>query len=232
MMIPIFVALDMPSVDDAVKLAETLGDEIDAYKIGLTLLGQPGGVLLAQTLRAEGKLVFQDWKLHDISAQVSGAVASIAPNADFLTVHGEPQVIKAAMDAKAKLPKHAKSVNIMAVTVLTSLSDEDLQEIGYHEKAADLVARRATAAFMAGCDGVITSPREVAKTRQIVGNSRVIITPGVRLPGNEQCDQVRIDTPQNAMRNGADFVVVGRPITAAPNPVEAAKLYREAVTNL
>lgn len=149
----LIVGLDLPSVAAAEAMVATLGETVSAYKIGLTLLARPGGVDLAHALRAAGKAVFQDWKLHDIGAQVEGAARSVAEGGcDLLTVHAEPQVMRAAVAGRGDRP-----TRILAVTVMTSLSDADLVEIGYSAPAAALVEQRVRQAIACGVDGVVSS---------------------------------------------------------------------------
>jgi len=220
----LIVGLDLPSVEAAREMVEQLADVALAYKIGLTLLARPGGVAFAHELRARGKTVFQDWKLLDIGAQVQGAAASVAEGGcDLLTVHAEPQVMRAAVAGRDQSGADTK---ILAVTVLTSLSDADLAEIGYGAPAADLVARRARQALDCGVDGVVASPLEAAMVRTLaVAAGRpdfLIVTPGVRPAGADLGDQRRTATPSAALAAGASHLVVARPILEATSPVMAA----------
>src|ERR1700761_6612709 len=181
----LIVALDYADSDDARRLVEHLDERVGFYKVGLTLLARGDGVALAHALKAAGKQVFQDWKLHDIGAQVEGAAAAIAEGgADMLTVHAEPQVMRAAVAGRGGL-----STQVLGVTVLTSLTDEDLAEIGYAAGAAELVERRARQAIACGLDGVVASPREAARIREIAGPDFLIVTPGVRPAGAAMNDQ-------------------------------------------
>ena len=153
----LIVGLDLPSVEAARDMVRTLGGTITAYKVGLTLLARPGGVAFAHELRAQGKMVFQDWKLHDIGAQVEGAARAVAEGGcDLLTVHAEPQVMHGAVKGR---DAGGSSTKILAVTVMTSLSDADLTEIGYGFDATALVERRVRQALDCGVDGVVSSPR-------------------------------------------------------------------------
>ena len=220
----LIVGLDLPSIETARDLVQRIGNGVESYKVGLTLLARPGGVAFAHALRAMGKLVFQDWKLHDIGAQVEGAARSVAEGGcDLLTVHAEPQVMRAAVKGRGGL-----ATKILAVTVMTSLSDEDLKEIGYSARAADLVEARVRQALDCGVDGVVSSPLEAARVREIaVGAGRpdfLIVTPGVRPAGGDLGDQQRVATPADALRSGATHLVVARPVIAAENPVMAAAL--------
>lgn len=218
----LIVALDYDSVDAARRLVEALDDAVVFYKVGLTLLAN-GGLGLAADLKVAGRMVFQDWKLHDIGAQVEGAAAAVATTgaADLLTVHAEPQVMKAAVAGRADA-----STRILGVTVMTSLSDADLVEMGYGFTAATLVERRVRQALACGVDGVVSSPLEAARVREIATEAGrpdfLIVTPGVRPAGASADDQQRTATPAGALRSGATHLVVGRPITAAADPRSAA----------
>lgn len=214
----LIVGLDLPSVAAAEVMVERLGDAVSAYKVGLTLLTTEGGVSFAHSLRDRGLTVFQDWKLHDIGAQVEGAARSVAAGGcDLLTVHAEPQVMRAAVTGRGDAP-----TKILAVTVMTSLSDADLREIGYSDAAAVLVERRVRQAIDCGVDGVVASPLEAARVREIAGPEFLIVTPGVRPAGAELGDQQRVATPSDALRAGATHLVVARPVLAAEDPKAAA----------
>jgi orotidine-5'-phosphate decarboxylase len=220
----LIVGLDLPSVDAARAMVDRLGDSVSFYKIGLTLLARPGGVAFAHTLRAAGKQVFQDWKLHDIGAQVEGAARAVAEGGcDLLTVHAEPQVMRGAVRGRDASGRDTK---LLAVTVLTSLSDADLTELGYGFSASDLVERRVRQALDCGVDGVVSSPLEAARVREIaVAAGRpdfLIVTPGVRPAGADKGDQQRVATPADALRAGASHLVVARPVVGADDPVQAA----------
>ncbi len=212
----LYVALDLPSTQQALEMVEILDDDICAYKIGLQLL-PVGGMELAQVLKARGKAVFLDYKLHDIGATVQKAVASIAPmGADMLTVHATPDVMSAAVKARAE-----HSLKIMAVTVLTSLDDHALRKIGFAMSAEELVLHRVKQAVEAGVDGVIASPLEACKIRALVPDGFLITTPGVRMSDGDKGDQKRVSTPRQAFKNGASHIVIGRPITQASDPKAA-----------
>ncbi|MBU2379939.1 MAG: orotidine-5'-phosphate decarboxylase [Alphaproteobacteria bacterium] len=218
----LIVGLDLPSVEAARALVQRIGMGVEAYKVGLTLLARPGGVAFAHELTAMGKVVFQDWKLHDIGAQVEGAARSVAEGGcDLLTVHAEPQVMREAVKGRGGM-----ATKILAVTVMTSLSDADLIEIGYSAKAADLVETRVRQALDCGVDGVVSSPLEASRVREIAdGAGRkdfLIVTPGVRPSGGDKGDQQRVATPAEALRAGASHLVVARPVVAADDPVMAA----------
>ena len=214
----LYVALDLPSLDAARAMVEALGEAVISYKIGLQLL-PIGGAELGQELKALGKNVFYDFKLHDIGATVEKAARSISGlGADLLTVHATPDVM-----ASAALGRGDSDLKILGVTVLTSLDQAALEEIGYHESAEELVMRRVDQALIAGIDGVVSSPLEAAKIRKRVPDDFLIVTPGVRMPGGDKGDQKRIATPHDALKSGASHIVVGRPITAADDPQRAAR---------
>ena len=219
----LIVGLDLPSLDLARDMVARLGEAVSFYKVGLTLLARPGGVVFAHELRASGKQVFQDWKLHDIGAQVEGAARAVAEGGcDLVTVHAEPQVMRAAVKGRG-----AADTKILAVTVLTSLSDADLEEIGYGETAATLVERRVRQALDCGVDGVVSSPQEAARARQLATEAGradfLVVTPGVRPSGADAGDQQRIATPADALKAGASHLVVARPVIAAADPRAAAE---------
>jgi len=222
-----FVALDLPSVAEAEAMVETLGDAVDSYKIGLQLL-PIGGVEFGQRLKSIGKNVFYDFKFHDIDATVEKAVRSIAGlRADLLTVHARPDVMRAAVAGRG-----ASALKILGVTVLTSLDQSALQEIGYNDNAESLVMRRVEQALEAGLDGVVSSPLEAAAIRAVVPDNFLIVTPGVRPKGTDAGDQKRIATPANALRSGASHLVIGRPITQAPDPRAAAQLIAQNISGI
>lgn len=212
-----FVALDLPSVAEAEAMVETLGDAVASYKIGLQLL-PIGGVELGQRLKAKGKNVFYDFKFHDIGATVEKAARSIAGlNADLLTVHARPDVMRAAVAGRGDA-----ALKILGVTVLTSLDQKALHDIGYNDNAESLVMRRVEQAIKAGIDGVVSSPLEAAAIRANVPEGFLVVTPGVRPKGADAGDQKRIATPSDALKAGASHLVIGRPITQADNPRAAA----------
>ena len=223
----LILALDEPDLVSARALVKTLGDSVSFYKIGLTLLAQ-GGLALAEELSQQGKLIFQDWKLHDIGAQVEGAAKAACNGAcDLLTVHAEPQVMRAAVRGRT-----SDRTKIIGVTVMTSLSQYDLDEMGYGMELTDLVMRRVDQAVECGLDGVVASPHEAAMIRARVPEGFLIVTPGVRPEGSDVNDQQRIATPQDALLHGASHVVVGRPISRAPDPVAAAQSILAAMHNV
>jgi len=217
----LIVALDVPNALAGLQLAQTLGDDVSFYKIGLGML-TGGGLALANELKAEhGKRIFLDMKLFDISATIEAAVRGLAQfDLDFLTVHGDPHVVRAAQEGKG-----GTDLKILAVTILTSLDRADLDASLIKDgNIADLVVERADKALTAGADGVIASPNEAALIRALPSaKGKLIVTPGVRPVGTNPGDQKRIATPQMAIQNGADHIVVGRPIVQADNPATAAR---------
>lgn len=213
----LIVALDLPSVNEAEKFIDAAGDAVSFYKIGYQL-GYAGGLSFAKDLIDTGKQVFIDLKLHDIGNTVGRGVESIAKlGATFLTVHAYPQTMRAAAQAA-----RGTGLKILAVTVLTSYDDSDLDEAGYKLSVRDLVARRAEQARDAGIDGLVCSAEEAAHLRGIVGNDLALVTPGIRPAGAAQGDQKRVMTPMAAIKAGADYLVVGRPIVEAADPKSAA----------
>lgn len=217
----LIVALDLPDAHSGLQLALRLGPTVSFYKIGLGML-TGGGLALANELKHEhGKRIFLDLKLFDISATVETAVRGLARfELDFLTVHGDPHVVRAAHEGAA-----GSTTRILAVTVLTSLDRADLDAaLMVPGTVSDLAVERAARAFEAGADGVIASPQEAAAIRALPqAAGRLIVTPGVRPAGAAPGDQKRIATPAAALAAGADHIVVGRPVHAAPDPVAAAR---------
>ena len=216
----LILALDVANAHQGLQMAETLGDAVSFYKIGLGML-TGGGLGLANELKDEhGKRIFLDMKLFDISATIEAAVRGLASfGHDFLTVHGDPHVVRAAMNGVG-----GSGMKILAVTILTSLDRADL-DAGLIKPGSvtDLVQERAGLAFLAGADGVIASPHEAALIRALPESiGKLIVTPGVRPTDAAHGDQKRVATPRQAIANGADHIVVGRPIWATANPRAAA----------
>ena len=208
----LIVALDVPTRGDAEAVVERLGDSVAFYKVGLQLLASDG-MAMARDLKRRGRRVFLDWKLHDIGATVEKAAAAIADSgaADLLTVHAETQVMRAAVRGRAG----AGYMRILGVTVLTSLTDEDLKDLGYGLGVEALVERRIRQAIDAGLDGVVVSPHEAALARSVAGKGFLVVAPGGRPAWASADDQARAMTPGEAIAAGASHLVVGRPITAA-----------------
>lgn len=223
----LIVALDLPDYDEARGLVDTLGRTVSFYKIGLELLFA-GGLDLAMELKNEGKSVFLDMKLLDIGNTVERAVATASElGVDFLTVHGhDSKTLTAAVKGRA-----SSATKLLAVTVLTSLDAKDIAEQGMAMEPADLVLHRARLAHAAGFDGVVASGQEAARVRTATGPDFLIVTPGIRLPGGEAGDQTRITTPEKALRDGANHLVVGRPINAASDPLAAARTFLEHIAS-
>ena len=216
----LIAALDVPNALQGLQLARQLGDSVSFYKIGLGML-TGGGLALANELKQDhGKRIFLDMKLFDIGATVEAAVRGLAQyDLDFLTVHGDPHVVRAAKEGAS-----GKGLKILAVTILTSLDRADLDaSLIKQGDLHDLVLERAARAFDAGADGVIASPQEAAAIRALPeAEGRLIVTPGVRPAGAALGDQKRVASPAQAIADGADHIVVGRPIWQAANPRAAA----------
>ncbi len=213
----LIAALDLPTPAEARALAEKLGDSVRFYKIGLELATSGGYFELLDWLVKRGNRVFCDLKLHDIPETVRRAVANLrGRGVSFLTVHADRGVLRAAAQEKG-------DIRILGVTVLTSTSQADLAEQGYIGKLEDLVLARAGAAAELGCDGVICSGLEVAAIKARFGARLLAVTPGIRPAGGDAGDQKRVVDVAQAFRNGADYIVVGRPIRDAPDPAAAAE---------
>lgn len=217
----LILALDTPNAIVGLELAKRLGDAVSFYKIGLGML-TGGGLALANELKHEhGKKIFLDMKLFDIGATVEAAVRGLVQfDLDFLTVHGDPHVVRAAQEGAA-----GSNTKILAVTILTSLDRADLDGALIKDGAiTDLVQERAGLALSNGADGVIASPKEAALIRALPeAEGKLIVTPGVRPAGADLDDQKRVATPAHAISNGADHIVVGRPIWQADDPRAAAE---------
>lgn len=215
----LIVALDYWDINDAVRLVDTLGDAVSFYKVGLGLqLG--GGEGLAKSLIAQGKRVFLDYKYHDIEETVRTAVRRAAAfGADFLTIHHSTRgILRAAVEGRGDSP-----LKLLCVTVLTTIDADDLKEMGFQCGVEELVLARAKQALAAGIDGVIASAREAAAIRRATGGKLLIATPGIRPQNGATDEQKRVATPGRAIRDGVDYLVVGRPITKAPDPRAAAR---------
>jgi len=213
----LIVALDVPSVAEAEAIVVRLGESVSFYKIGYQL-AFAGGIDFAKVLAGAGKRIFLDLKLHDIGNTVAKGVESVAAlGASFLTVHAYPQTMHAAVDARK-----GSGLRILAVTVLTSYDDADLAAAGYDFTVPELVAERAAQARDIGVDGLVCSAEEAERLRGIASAGMVLVTPGIRPAGADKGDQKRIMTPAAAIAAGADYLVVGRPVVAAPDPKAAA----------
>ena len=216
--------LDLPDRAQAEAMVERLGDAVSFYKIGLELLAGEG-MGLARALKQSGLQVFLDWKLHDIGETVRRATAALAATGagDLLTVHAEPQVMAAAVQGRDGDDR----LKILAVTVLTSLDQADLDALGYGLALGDLVERRIRQALESGVDGVVASPREAALARVLSREAGrpdfLVVTPGGRPAGAARNDQARAATPLEALAAGATHLVCGRPITAAADPRASAQ---------
>ncbi|MBY0508141.1 MAG: orotidine-5'-phosphate decarboxylase [Bryobacteraceae bacterium] len=217
---PVIVALDVASASEAREMVARLGPAGTFYKVGLELYAA-AGMEFVRELLAQGKQVFLDLKLYDIGETVKRAAAQIAAveGIRFLTVHGHPSVMRAAVEGRGNSP-----LKILAVTVLTSWTGADLAIDGHSGTVAELVERRVANAHTCGVDGLICSPLEVARVREMAGPGAILVTPGVRSAGADVGDQKRVATPEEAMRNGANYLVIGRQITRAQDP--AAEMRR------
>lgn len=224
----LIVALDVPDFAAATALVERLGDSASFYKIGLELAASPDYFRLLDWLTARGKRVFADLKLYDIPATVAAAVRQMSRSgASFLTVHADPAIMRAAADNKGG------DLKILAVTVLTSMSRDDLIATGITMDVEELTLARARQAVSSGCDGIIASGLEVARLRKEIGPDPIIVTPGIRPrshTGND--DQKRVVTAEASLKAGADYLVVGRPIRAAADPYAAAQEFQQEIAGV
>lgn len=220
----IIVALDTDSPEKALATVRALKGEVGLFKVGMELF-PIGGAELIRKIQEQGSDVFLDLKFHDIPNTVAGAIRSaVSMGVRFVTVHASGG--RAMLEAAAKAAERSLTT-ILAVTVLTSLDDADLKEIGYSTGTRESVLRLARMAKEAGIGGIVCSAQEVAAVREVVRNGIVLVTPGVRLPEDAVGDQKRVVTPEEAVRHGSDFIVVGRPITQAPDPAAAARRFAE-----
>ena len=219
----LIVALDLPTTEQAENLVEQLGNSVSFYKIGLALI-PIGGFTLARELKKLGKKVFLDLKLFDIGHTISNTIRNLNYlDIDFLTVHGDPQVVSSAVKANEN-----PNMQILAVTLLTSLNRKDLSDSLIKDgNLADLVVERAKNAFLSGANGVIASPNEALRIRNLKqSEKKIIVTPGIRLAHDTKHDQKRISDPATAFKNGSDYIVVGRPILKSENPLEQIKHFQ------
>ena len=215
----------MNSAAEALQLIEKIGPAANFYKVGLELYAAAGMEFVSQ-LGSFGKNVFLDLKLYDIGETVKRATHAIcrSGNLAFLTVHGSRAIMRAAVEGRG-----GSRTKLLAVTVLTSFDQEDLADLGYPARVSDLVELRVRKAMESGIDGVVCSPLEVARVREIGGPNLIVVVPGVRSEGASPGDQKRVATPGEAIRNGADYLVIGRQVTRAAEPQVA---YREILTEI
>ncbi len=220
---PLILALDVETAAEARALVDQLGEHIGFYKVGMELYAG-AGMSIVQELLDRGKDVFLDLKLYDIPETVKRAVAQVArTNVRFLTVHAVGSVMRAAVEGRG-----TSGLQLLAVTVLTSFGPTDIAELGYSCEISELVAVRTRQAMEAGVQGVVTSPLEAAAVRRIVGPEAIIVTPGVRSAGSSRGDQRRVATPAEAIRAGADYLVIGRQVTRSADPAgEALRVLEE-----
>jgi len=220
-------ALDVPGAEEALRLVETLGDAVRFYKLGLELFTSGAYFELVDRLLDQGKKIFADLKLYDVPETVAAAVRQLRKRPiTFTTVHGNDSIMAAAAREKGDL-------KILAVTVLTSLDQNDLRDLGYQAEIHDLVLSRARRAWELGCDGVIASGLEARSLRDSLGEGVLIVTPGIRPVENRPADdQKRVVNVEQAIRNGADYLVIGRPIRNAPDPYRAAMQIQETLQGL
>lgn len=223
---PIIVALDVPGAAEAWRLVEELGDAVRFYKVGMELYAAEGPAMVRELL-ARGAQVFLDLKFYDIPETVKRATAQVAQmGVSLLTVHGSGAVMRAAVEGRG-----TSGLKLLGVTVLTSFDESDLADMGYACKVEDLVSLRVRKAVEAGVDGLVCSPLEVARVREIAGAAAVLVTPGVRSAGAATGDQRRVATPKEALRNGATYLVIGRQITRAADPREEALRILEEIAS-
>jgi len=214
---PIIVAIDVESAAEARALVARLGNRVTFYKVGMALYAATGMEFVRELL-GQGKDVFLDLKFYDIPETVKRATEQVAKvGVRFLTVHAVGSIMRAAMAAK-----QGSRLQILGVTVLTSFGPEDLDDLDYNGTIADLVSRRARKAVECGVEGIVASPLEAAALRRIIGPDKILVTPGVRSTGAEAGGQKRIATPAQAIADGANYLVIGRQITRAPDPAEEA----------
>jgi orotidine-5'-phosphate decarboxylase len=214
----LIVALDVPTVAEAQDLTERLGDSVSFYKIGMQLVFAGGLPLIGGLLEAD-KRIFLDMKLLDIDNTVEKGVASIAAlGVTLTTIHAYPQAMQAAVRGRGQ-----SGLGLLGVTVLTSMDDGDLKQTGYAQSAESLVEARAAAAHAIGMDGLVCAAQEAESVRAIVGRDTLIVTPGIRPAGSATGDQKRVVTPADAIRAGSDYLVVGRPVNQAADPVASAE---------
>ncbi|WP_428674538.1 orotidine-5'-phosphate decarboxylase [Roseibium sp.] len=216
----LMVALDVPTVAEAETLVKRTEGKVGVYKIGMELQFA-GGLEFARDLAASGHKIFLDVKLHDIDNTITKAVRNVAKmGMTFMTLHGYPKTMRAAVKGLAE--EGNPNLCLLGVTVLTSMDEDDLVAAGYRGPIADVVEARARDAKAAGMGGIVCAATESAKMRAILGNDLVIVTPGIRPAGSAAGDQRRVMTPEDAIRAGSDYLVVGRPVNQAADPAAAA----------
>ena len=210
---PIIIALDLQSASEARELVRRLGDSVSFYKVGMELYAAAGPDFVSE-LVGEGRQVFLDMKYYDIGETVKRAVAQVAKlRVRFLTVHASDAVMRAAVEGRG-----GNGVQLLAVTVLTSVDNQDLKKDGYSATVEELVELRVKNAVAAGIDGIVCSPVEVGRVRELAGPNTILVTPGVRSAGAAAGDQKRVATPAQAIADGANYLVIGRQVTRANDP--------------
>lgn len=215
---PIIIALDVETADEARQIVQATSPSVDFFKIGMELYAA-AGMDFVKELCGSGKQVFLDMKFYDIGETVRRAVKQVAQSGvRFLTVHGSESVMRAAVEGRAD-----SKLQLLAVTVLTSFDQTDLADLGYPCSVEDLVALRVSKAMKAEIDGIVCSPLEAGRVRRIAGPDAILVTPGVRSAGSTKGDQKRVATPAEAIRDGANYLVIGRQVTRAQNPAAAVQ---------
>jgi len=224
---PIIIALDVESAAEARALVDRIGDHADFYKVGLELF-TAAGMDFVQELIGRRKNVFLDLKLYDIGETVKRTVAQVArTGVRFLTVHSPAAVMRAAIEGRG-----TSELKLLAVTVLTSFDQQDVNDLGYSRTLADLVEWRVRKAIEAGMDGLVGSPLEARAIRAVAGPAAILVTPGVRSAGAGKGDQKRVATPAEAISNGADYLVIGREVTRAQDPAAAVQRILEDIRTM
>jgi orotidine-5'-phosphate decarboxylase len=215
---PLIIALDVDSLEKARSLIEQLGSSAEFYKVGPELYAV-AGMDCVRELLDQGKKVFLDLKLYDIGETVKRATEQIARvGPTFLTIHAVKPVMRAAIEGRGET-----ALKLLGVTVLTSFDDQDVADLGYEMSLAELITHRVKQCVAAGIDGIVCSPQEVARVRELAGSSVILVTPGVRSAGADTGDQKRVATPREAICRGADYLVIGREVTRAKNPRAACE---------
>lgn len=223
----LMLPVDVPTVEEARAFVKATEGVVGVYKIGMELQFA-GGLELARQLAAEGHRIFLDVKLHDIDNTIYSAVKNVAKmGVRFMTLHGYPKTMRAAV--RAIREEGVEDLCLLGVTVLTSMDDDDLHAAGYRGRVAELVSKRAADAREAGMGGIVCSPQEATAMRKVLGDELVMVTPGIRPAGSDAGDQKRIMTPGDAIRAGSDYLVIGRPISKAPDPRAAAEAVLEEI---